>query len=241
MRKEALPAIHPTDAVLARRVATVTCRASQFGAPADPRANLEAIDALAIPLAQQMVDGLVADSHDVLGGIPAAPSATLQAFQNHFGFPVPAGGGFLNRLTGAVLPTRELALSQELSIVSGRFAAVVREMTQGMSYFCQGNAALSLKGCAPAGTCNNADANSCVGNSLVGICPTFWTEGDFDDTARAQIIIHEALHIAFEGIGDDDTTRGSGRNFALAGFYEALIADITGANSHVDCPPVPPP
>jgi Domain of unknown function (DUF4157) len=226
--------------LLSRRVAGVNCTANQFGAPNDPRGDLIAADQIAIDLSNQMAQGLAADVQTVQGGIPVNPSTTLQAFENHFGLPVAAGAGFLNRLTGVVRRTQEIALSEELSIVSRRFAGVARLMNQGLSYNCPGNRPLSLIGCLP-GTCAGADAFSCPGNSLVALCTTFWT--NFDDTARAQILIHESFHITLGNIGVgsilDATTRGSGRNFNIAGCYEALIADGTGADSGVSCPDVP--
>jgi hypothetical protein len=229
-----------SDGVLARRVVGVNCPPNQFGAPDDPRGALETADGIAIDLANQMAAGLAADAQTVQGGIPADPSATLQAFEDHFGLPIAQGSGFLNRLTGVVRPTQEIALSEELAVVARRFAGVARLMGQGLSYNCPGNASLTLIGCS-AGTCDDADAFSCPGNSLVALCQSFWS--DFDDTARAQILIHESLHITLGNIGVgsilDATTRGAGRNFNIAGCYEALVADQTGADSHVDCPPVP--
>jgi hypothetical protein len=225
---------------LFRRVAGVTCAPDTFSAPHDPRAALEAADAIAIPLATHTATDLATDSNTVQGGIPAAPSASLQAFQNRFGAPGPSGKGFLNRLTGTTRPTREVALSEELAIVSRRFAGVASVMTQGLSYNCPGNHALTLSGCAP-GTCAGGDAFSCPNNSLVAICPTFWS--NFNDAGRAQILIHECLHINLAGIGVgsvlDVTTRGPGRNFNIAGCYEALLQDLTGANSQADCPAPP--
>ncbi|HET7841456.1 MAG TPA: DUF4157 domain-containing protein, partial [Terriglobia bacterium] len=225
---------------LFRRVVGVNCAANQFGAPDSPRAELETADGIAIDLATQTAADLLTDSQTVQGGIPAAPSASLQAFENHFGLPVAAGTGFLNRLTGAIRPTQEIALSEEIAIVSRRFAGVARLMTQGLSYNCPGNHPLSLVGCLP-GNCTQGDAFSCPGNSLVALCSTFWT--DFDDRARAQIMIHESLHITLGNIGVgsilDATTRGAGRNFNIAGCYEALLTDLTAADSHAECPDVP--
>jgi hypothetical protein len=225
---------------LARRVVRVNCPANQSGAPDDPQADLITADQIAIDLSNQMAEGLAADAATVRGGIPDAPSATLQAFEDHFGLPIAAGSGFLNRLTGSVRPTQEIALSEELAVVSRRFAGVARVMSQGLSYTCPGAAPLSLVGCTPA-TCAVGDAFSCPGNSLVALCSTFWT--NFGDTARAQVLIHEALHITLGNIGVgsilDATTRGPGRNFNIAGCYEAMVADQTGADSGADCPEVP--
>jgi hypothetical protein len=228
---------HHTDTppVVSRRVGAVTCPSNQFGAPADPRADLETADARAINLATQMAQGLAADAQAVRGGIPDPPSATLQAFEDHFGLPIASGTGFLNRMTGIVRASREIALSEELSVVSARFAAVARLMGQGLNYRCPGNAPLTLQGCT-AGSCADGDAFSCPGNSLVALCQGFW---GFDDTGRAQVLIHESLHIAFPGILDA-TTRGPGRNFNISGCYEALIADQTGTQT-ATCPDVPGP
>ncbi len=229
--------------VLARRVANVNCVANQFGAPDDPRGGLETVDAIAIDLATQMAGDLATDSHTVFTGIPDQPSTSLQAFLDHFGLPVAAGAGFLNRLTGNVRPTQEAALGEELAIVSRRFAGVARLMGQGLSYNCPGTRELPLIGCAP-GNCISGDAFSCPGNSLVAICQTFWD--NFDDTARAQILIHEGMHIVFSNIVAgriigvvDEVTRGPGRNFNISGCYEAMLSDRTGADSHAQCPNVP--
>lgn len=224
--------------VISRRVAGVNCRLNQFGAPDDPRGELETADQIGIDLANEMAQGLAADAETVRGGIPDAPSATLQAYENHFGLPIASGAGFLNRMTGVVRPTQEIALSEELAVVSRRFALVARLMGQGFSYACPGNAPLTLVGCA-AGTCNAADAFSCPGNSLMALCESFWA---FDDTGRAQVVIHEGLHIALGNIGVgsilDATTRGPGRNFNIAGCYEALIVDQTGVQT-ATCPDPP--
>jgi hypothetical protein len=190
-----------------------------------------------------MAGDLATDSQTVLTGIPDQPSTSLQAFLDHFGLPVAAGAGFLNRLTGNVRPTQEAALSEELAIVSRRFAGVARLMGQGLSYNCPGTRDLPLIGCAP-GNCTSGDAFSCPGNSLVAICQTFWD--NFDDTARAQVLIHEGMHIAFANIVAgrlvgvlDDVTGGAGRNFNIAGCYEAMLFDRTGADSQAECPNVP--
>ena len=175
---------------------------------------------------------LAADATTVAGGIPATPSATLTAFRNHFGFPPAQGGGFLNRLTGAVRPTQEIALSEELTTVSQRFAGTVRLLNQGLSYNCVGNGAVNLAGCT-AGTCAGNVAVSCLSNSLVALCTPFWT--GFNDTGRAQVIIHEAMHIQF-GFVVDATTRGAGRNFNIAGCYEGVVADVGGGDPTFPCP-----
>jgi len=227
--------------VVSRRVGGVNCTAGQFGAPAAPREALETADQTGIDLATQMAQGLATDALAVRGGIPATPSATLQAYEDHFGLPTASGAGFLNRMTGVVRPTQEIALSEEVDVVSRRFALVARTMGQGLSYTCLGAGSLTLVGCS-AGTCGDSDGFSCPGNSLVALCEHFWT--NFDDTGRAQVLVHEGFHITLGNIGIgailDATTPGAGRNFNIAGCYEALIADQTGDQT-ATCPAVPTP
>jgi Domain of unknown function (DUF4157) len=71
-----------TAPMLSRRVVAVNCPANQFGAPADPRTDLETADKLAIDYATKTAQALAADAQTVRGGIPDPPSATLRAFQN---------------------------------------------------------------------------------------------------------------------------------------------------------------
>lgn len=232
---------------LRRRVVGVTCTAGSKGAPADPRKTLETADTIAIRLSGQVSAGLAADASTVRGGIPATPSATLTAFRDHFGFPPAQGGGFLNRLTGTMRPTQEIALSEELTTVSQRFAGTVGLLNQGLNYNCVGDGAVNLIGCS-AGTCAGNVALTCRGNSLVALCTGFWT--GFDDIARAHTIIHESMHIQFgagpggepgkdPGLVQDATTRGPGRNFNIAGCYEGVAADVGGGNPTFICPAPP--
>src|SRR6185503_4110315 len=100
--------------------------AGAFGAPADPRAALEAADPLAVSLATQAADALATDATDVRGGMPANPSVTFQSYQDHFGLPVAVGARFMNRLTGALRPSLEIAASEELNILSRRFRLSAR-------------------------------------------------------------------------------------------------------------------
>ncbi len=223
-----------TQPAIQRKVANVNCPANAAGAPADPRKDLEGADVKAVELTKQMAADLATDAETVKGGIPAVPSLSLQSFENHFGLPIAQGKGFLNRLTGQVRPTQEIALSEELSLVSRRFNLVLRLLGQGLSYICPGNHTVSLVGCAP-GACPVGDSFSCPGNSLVGLCETFWTSTD--ETGRAQMIVHEGFHIVFPGVLDA-TTRGPGRNFNIDGCYEALLEDRTGSQTST-CPDPP--
>ncbi len=231
----------PGGEVVSRRVGGVNCTAGRFGAPAAPREALETADQTAIDLATQMAQGLAADALAVRGGIPATPSATLQAYEDHFGLPTASGAGFLNRMTGVVRPTREIALSEEVDVVSRRFALVARTMGQGLSYTCPGAASLALVGCG-ADTCGDSDGFSCPGNSLVALCEHFWT--NFDDTGRAQVLIHEGFHITLGNIGHRQHPR---RHHARRGAQLQHRGLLRGPDRRpdgvqtADCPAVPAP
>jgi len=220
--------------MIQRKVQKVDCPANVAGAPDDPRKSLETSDARAVELTQQIVTDLAPDAETVRGGIPDVPSSSLQSFIDHFGLPVAQGKGFLNRLTGAVRPSQEIALSEELSIVSRRFNLILRLLNQGLNYFYPANRHYSLiSGCADQ--CDGTfDASSCPGNSLVALCANFWTGEQNDDVGRAQIIFHEGAHIVFPGV-IDTSLHGSGGHFTQAGCYEAMLQDRTGKQTST-CP-----
>lgn len=228
---------------LHRMIGRLDCTAAVASAPADPRAELADIDSQARNMAQQLGTDLAADAATVRGGIPASPSPTLQAFIDHFGLPPAEGTGFLNRLTGEVRPSQEVAAGEEVQILSRRFALVARIFGDSIHYSC-GDGPVDLGGgCTP--DCSSADAWSCRGTSGVALCPPFWT-GYADNTARAAILIHEAFHIIWglsepRGVGEigDETLRGPGRNFDAAGCYEFIVDDVFGTDSSAGCPPIP--
>jgi len=224
------------QAKLFRRVGTVNCPANVAGAPDDPRAALEGIQPNAQALAAQAADSLKADSDAVKAGIPDDPSVTFQAYRDHFGLPVASGTGFLNRLTGVVRPSLEIAASEELNILSKRFQLSSRFFSQTVNYRCPGDAPLTLVGCS-AVACDGDFAFSCLGNSTIALCAPFWQTLATDD-ARAVGLIHESLHIIFGDIVEG-TQRGPGRNFNVAGCYEFIVDALNGAESFPVCPDVP--
>jgi hypothetical protein len=231
--------------VIHRAVGNVTCPPNVFGAPADPRAALEAVDPIAVDLSTQAADGVAADADASATALPATPSVTFQSYQDHFGLPTPAGSGFLNRLTGAVRPNQPTAASEELRILSRRFRMIASFYTDRVNYVCPGAGAVTLGICQP-GTCDGADAFSCRGSSRIALCQGFW--GFADDTAKAEILIHEASHVIWGPTGlstpgeiGDTTERGPGRNFNIAGCYESIVDDISGVNSGQQCPAPPGP
>lgn len=231
-----------------RKVGKVNCPPNVFGAPADPKTALETVDPIAVAQATQAADALATDAEDTKGGIPAAPSVTFASYRNHFGLPVAAGKGFLNRLTGAVRPSQAIAASEELRILSRRFRFSARLLNQTVNYRCPGTATFTLPGCAPGSSCGTSFALSCRGGSTVALCQPFWDQLTSDDT-KAAALVHESMHIILgpggggaleQGAIGETTQKGSGRNFNIAGCYEFIVNDMLGINSFPVCPAVPP-
>jgi hypothetical protein len=231
-----------------RLVGRLDCEAGVAAAPEDPRTALEAIDRRAHEIAVSMAGSYGEDAGAVTtaAGIPDAPSATLQAYLDHFGEPPAQGAGFLNRLTGQARPSLAIAASEELRILSRRFALIARLLSEPLRYTCApaGQAINTGAKCGP-GDCATigGDAFSCGGGSRIALCDTFWTR--FDDEARAAIILHETFHMIWSSPGslgsidDDNNLRGAGRNFDIAGCYEFLVNDVFGMDSSASCPAVP--
>lgn len=233
-------------AQLFRRVGSVTCPPDVFGAPADPRAELERFNPIAVDFATRTADALAADATAVAGtGVPDPLTPTLQAFQDHMGMPVAVGSGFMNRLTGLVRPSLEVALAEELRIVSRRFRLSARLLSGTVNFNCPGDGTVTLPGCG-AGSCGTSRAFSCRGGGSIALCQGFWEQPG--DENKAGTFIHESLHMIFgpsnpRRVGQigEETQRGPGRNFNVAGCYEFLVDAAVGMTSNAVCPPVPGP
>ena len=230
--------------LLLRKVGSVNCPPNSFGAPADPKAALEAVDPIAVDLANRAADSLAADVEEVKGGIPDSPSVTFRSYQDHFGLPNALGNGFLNRLTGVVRSSLEIAASEELRILSRRFRFAARLFSGTVNYRCPGTATVTLPGCG-ASSCGAAFAFSCRGGGTIALCQPFWDQLGSDE-AKAAALIHESMHMIFGRTGlsqpgeiGEETQKGPGRNFNVAGCYEFIIDDIAGVDSFPVCPPVP--
>jgi hypothetical protein len=231
-----------------RLVGRLDCPAGVASAPADPGAALTAIDQRAREIAVSMATSYAEDAATVTNeaGIPDDPSATLQAYLDHFGQPPAQGAGFLNRLTGQIRHDLATAASEELRILSRRFQLISRLLGQPIRYTCAaGGQAINVGAKCASGDCATVggDAFSCGGGSRIALCDTFWT--NFDDEARAAIILHETFHMIWSSPGslgsidDNNDLRGAGRNFDIAGCYEFLVNDVFGMDSHASCPAVP--
>jgi hypothetical protein len=240
--------------VVSRLVGRAGCAANVAGAPDDPRAELEDIDSQAHDMAAQLADDFATDAATVhAGGVPDTPSASLQAYITRFGLPVAAGRGFMNRITGTVVATQDAATVQELQILSRRFRLVARLFSEPVNYIC-GDGQVDLGGCV--GTCDpTAGAFTCRGQSSIAICDLLWHLDRIaglsnDNRARAANIVHESFHMIWglsspRGVGEigDNTLRGAGRNFDVAGCYQAILDDVFDANSGGtgQCPDIPTP
>lgn len=238
---------------LARRVGRTTCAEGVAGAPEDPAGELQDIDTQARDMATEMAADLAADAASVHDGIPDDHSPSLQSYIDRFGLPIAQGRGFLNRITGNVAPTQAAATEGELRILSRRFALVARVLGDRLGYLCGDGQVTVAADCAP-GDCGDAGvaAFTCRGASSIAICPRFWHLDEAgltnDNRARAANVVHELFHMIWglsapRGVGEigDNTLQGPGRNFDVAGCYQALLDDVFAADSGGtgQCPDVP--
>lgn len=212
------------------------CPANTNSAPADPAAALDGDDARAQEVATTVAD--------LTGATPRDPQ-TIATYTARFGTPPAVGKGFMNRLTGSVRATEDIAINEELSILSRRFRIIARFFSQPIPYRCIGGAS-SFGGCAPP-NCNNAFAWSCRGVGAIFLCPDYWDATDDSEDERAAVLVHESFHVNFgvsgvRQVGEvgDETLRGSGRNFVVADCYSGFAADLVGITNPADsCPNAP--
>jgi hypothetical protein len=207
--------------MLARRVIPrlVHCTPGGAGAPA------LVVDALTdiVENAQLMATAasflLNLAAAQVRAGIGDPTALVNQDFDDHFASPPEAPGGFLNRLTGAVRPTRDIALSEEMTIVAGRFARIAATLGDDFNNF------LCIDGPAAWGTCTIAgctrDAFACPNVDAYFLCPGFWSD---DPRTSATLLIHETAHMIWERVFHG--AEGSGGNFRHAECYASFVSDI---------------
>ncbi|MCS6883525.1 MAG: DUF4157 domain-containing protein [Oscillochloridaceae bacterium] len=239
--RTAQPGIQPvtsgrTDTIWrTRSTRSTSCPANTNSAPVDPAAVLDGDDGRAREIATTVAD--------LTGAKPPAPD-TVDIYRARFGSPPAVRTGFLNRLTGQVRQSEDVAVSEELNILSRRFRLVARFFSQSIAYRCIGGAS-SFGGCSPP-TCENMFAWSCRGIGAIFLCPSYWDHTANTDE-RAAVLVHEAFHVNFgvsnpRQVGEvgDETLRGPGRNFVVADCYSGFAADLVGIKNPADsCPAAP--
>jgi hypothetical protein len=175
--------------------AAFSCPANTAGAPADPLAEMQAIDARA----QQMLRGLSLFLHanSVFVRDPSIPWTEFFGYTLYFDWPHAVGGGFRNRFTGAVRPTRRQAASEEMAFLSNRFNILANYLAGPIRYRCRRRGQWVTFGSCTDRCLNGDVAISCVPNDnrTIVICPGFWDLDNRDH--RAGALIHEAVHMRF--------------------------------------------
>jgi hypothetical protein len=221
-------------ATLSRRVIPrlVNCTANTDGAPADPVTDLTAIVDRAEGMATAAALLLTFDAGLTRAGMRPVGSTVDDAFSDRFGEPPAVRGGFLNRLTGSVRPTLEIALSEEMNLMARRYELIAGQFGGGfIHYRCIGGAS-AFGGCNIP-DCSN-DAWACPGVSAMFLCPGFWGG---DTRTSSTLLIHEASHMIWGSVGHG--ARGSGGNFRHAECYASFVADIFGVTPGGPACPVP--
>jgi hypothetical protein len=219
--------------VLSRRVIPrlVGCTAGHDGAPADPVTVLTTIVDRAEGMATIASILLSLTAALTRGGMRPVGSTVEQAFDDRFGEPPAVGAGFMNRLTGAVRPTLDIALSEEMDLMARRYELISNQFGSGfINYRCMTTAS-SFGGCNIP-DCSN-DAWACPGVNAIFLCPGFWA-GDLRTSST--LLIHEASHMIWGAVGHG--ARGSGGNFHHAECYASFVADIFGLTPGAPACPV---
>jgi hypothetical protein len=204
----------------------VHCTTGQQGAPADPVATLTDAESHAQGLAGAAAVLAEVGSAAATIDIDVTTTGVGQSYQARFGLPPAVRGGFMNRLTGNVVKTRNQAISQELELLSNRLQLIADGFDQEIHYKCI-DRETAFMGCTC--DCVDADACACGGIGAIFLCPGFWGLGDNMST----LLIHEAAHMIWLNV------HHSG-NYRDASCYANFVADILGAPlTGPDCPTPP--
>lgn len=225
-----------SSTVLSRRVIPrlVHCTAGSDGAPVNPvvalTTSVDRAEAMATAAATALREAaaLTREGHQPVG----AP--VEQAFNNRFGEPPEVRGGFMNRLTGAVRPTLEAALSEEMDLVALRFDLIAAQLGRGFVHYLCMSTTRSFAG-RTITDCSR-DAWAFPGVNAIFLCPGFWS-GIGDPRTRATLLIHETSHMIWESVFHGAS--GSGGNFHHAECYASFVADLEGVAAGTPaCPAV---
>jgi hypothetical protein len=213
----------------------IKCPADTNGAPADPLTELTDRDARAAKMTGEVAKALQSESVSLAAGKGRDVSAAVEiAYDKWFGLPPKQGKGFLERLSGAVLDTRDKALSQEMKFFAARYRLLNRMFNQWIHYRCI-DGPDNFNGCK-VDSCKTDSGDpvfawSCADVGAIFLCPSFWKAKALDAVQfkdqQASVFIHEGGHVNWEPVGDTDV-KGSGRNFRVADCYSTFVADIMG-------------
>jgi hypothetical protein len=140
-----------------------------------------------------------------------------QAFNDRFGEPPQVAGGFMNRITGVIRPTLEIALSEEMFLIAKRLEMIANQLDKGfVDFIC-----LSTTRTFAGRTADCAfDAQAFPNFNGIFICPGFWA----GNMGSATLLIHEVAHMIWERVFHG--AAGSGGNFRHAECYASFVGDI---------------
>ena len=225
--------------VLSRQVipSLVHCTAGADGAPADPVGDLTTavvhaeMMARFTSIALTVTAGRLRAGDDTVLGTPVE-----QAFNNRFGEPPAVGTGFMNRITGVVRPTLNIALAEEMELMARRYRMIADQFGSGFIHYRCMSTTDSFGGCTITDCSRNAWA--CPNVNAIFLCPDFW--GGIGDNTSSTALIHEAAHMIWERVIHGFP--GSGGNFRHAECYASLVGDIFGIPGAIapDACPAPP-
>lgn len=222
-----------SSAILARRVIPrlVHCTPGSDGAPADPVSELNTVVLVAEIMARAASGLLKLNAQFTREGNQQVGNTVDQAFNDRFGEPAAVGSKFMNRLTGALRPTMEIALSEEMDLTAKRYDLIAGQLGKGfINYLCM-STTRSFGGCTI--TDCSSDAWACPNVNAIFLCPGFWGG---DPSTHATLLIHETAHMIWERVFHG--APGSGGNFRHAECYASLVSDIFGLPH--GAPPCPP-
>jgi hypothetical protein len=215
-------------ATMRRRVRPerVTCRNARPGSAIlnrtgtnDPVGELQTADTRGMELLDATIATLTHGRTAVLrGAVPAWPTigdVTAVALRDRLGLDPEDPAVWTG--TGA----------RTVNTVIRRFQGARRHLVEGwLRYQCIGSPSVSSHaGCNGPDCDGNTWASTCPPSNRVVLCEPFWNSTNDE---RALTLLHEAMHIFFDAVGD------TGR-FGNAGCYEQLVADLHGLGDQQVC------
>ena len=145
----------------------------------------------------------------------------------------------MNRFTGAVRPTLEIALAEEMEHMATRYQMIANELRHGLvHYICMTTGPRSFGGCT-IGACTR-DAFACPNVNAIFLCPGFWTGPSGTDST---LLIHETAHMiwerVFHGAAGSGTARlrdTTPRSSSSAATPTMVKAGLVGPPRRICCP-----